>query len=356
MTWTRRRRVVLLVLLIAMTAFLPAAEANNKRTATVMTYNLYFGADLGPVVAAAGIGVGPFVVAASQAWVDAHATDFPGRMAAVADQIAEHEPHLVGLQEVALWRTGPLGDPAAAEAVDADFLALLLDALADDGLDYEVVAAVEGFDFEAPLVPLGFDGRLTISDVLLARDGLPASQLKLSNPQTGTYQAAVVLPTAPPLPPLVFPRQWASVDVKLRGKSFRLVTTHLESVAAPFRIAQAQELLAIHGGAGLPLVVIGDINSEPGVVGDAADVLLAGALDDVTAPAIGGDPTCCQNADVDNAVSLLGTRIDLILADATFALLGAEVVGDEPGDKTGSAHWPSDHAGVVAELLLLLPK
>jgi endonuclease/exonuclease/phosphatase family metal-dependent hydrolase len=343
--------LIVLVVVLATAAFLPTAYAKNKRSLTAMTYNLYFGADLGPVVAAADAGLAEFIGAASQAWVDAHATDFAGRMEAVADQISEREPDLVGLQEVAQWRTGQLGHPDPAETVDADFLELLLAALEDRGLDYDVVAAASGFDIEAPLVPLGFDGRLTISDVLIARRGLPASDFKLSNPQTGSYATFVTLPTAEPLPDIEFPRQWASVDVKLRGKSLRFVTTHLESVSPPVRVAQAEELLAIHEDAGLPLVFVGDFNSEPG--GDAAAVLIGGTLDDTFAGFIGGEPTCCQNGDVDNPVSELDTRIDLILADGDrFTPIAADVVGDEPDDRTVSGRWPSDHAGVVGELLL----
>lgn len=348
----RSRRVAAVVAAAMLMTILPgAAQAENKREVTVMTQNLYFGADLTPVIQAAGIGLPEFIGAASQAWIDAHATDFAGRMDAVAAQIAIHEPDLIGLQEVALWRTGTLFDPAPAEAIDADFLELLLSSLSARGLDYEVIGVASGFDFEAPLAPLGFDGRLTISDVLLARRGLPSSEFKLSNPQVGTYAAAVTLPAAPPLPPIVFPRQWVSVDVKVRGKSFRLATTHLESVASPFRVAQAQELLAIHSAAGLPLVFIGDFNAQPGAAGDATAFLLANGLDDILAPAIGTEPTCCQNADVDNPTSQLSTRIDLILTSG-FDAIDGEVVGEEVGDKTGSGRWPSDHAGVVGTILL----
>lgn len=345
----RQRTLLVMVAVLTMSVFMPTAQAENKRSISVMTYNLYFGADLNPVIAAAQVGLPQFIGAASQAWVDAHVTDFPGRMDAVADLIAEHEPHLVGLQEVAQWRTGPLGDPAPAETVDTDFLELLLDSLEDRGLDYDVVAAVSGFEFEAPLVPLGFDGRLTISDVIIARSGLPSSEMKLSNPQTGTYAAAVVLPTAPPLPTIEFPRQWAAVDVKLRGKSLRFVTTHLESVSPVARIAQAQELLAIHGNIAMPLVVIGDFNSEPGDVGDASAI-----LGQTLGELVNHTPTCCQAPTVDNVASELSKAIDNIAVDG-MGVLSSDVIGDEPDDKTGSGRWPSDHAGVVGELLRLVP-
>lgn len=37
------------------------------------------------------------------------ATDFPERAGAIADQIARHDPEVVGLQEVALWEKAPPG-------------------------------------------------------------------------------------------------------------------------------------------------------------------------------------------------------------------------------------------------------
>ena len=51
-----------------------------------------------------------------------------------------------------------------------------------------------------------------------------------------------------------------------------------------------------------------------------------------------------------NPVSLLTERIDFVLFRGDFAVHSVEVVGDEPVDRTPSGLWPSDHAGVVAQL------
>src|SRR5215203_4987697 len=73
-----------------------------------MTRNLYQGADLSPVFAAAAKGDGPGIVqATTTAWQNIKATNFPERAGALGDEIEQSEPLLVGLQEVSLYRTGP---------------------------------------------------------------------------------------------------------------------------------------------------------------------------------------------------------------------------------------------------------
>ena len=84
------------------------------------------------------------------------ATDFTVRAELLADEIAATEPDLIGLQEVAWWRHGPLqlepvnvGVPNA-ETTDYDFLQILLDALAARGAAYEAVSIAPRADVEAP--------------------------------------------------------------------------------------------------------------------------------------------------------------------------------------------------------------
>ncbi|MSO40787.1 MAG: hypothetical protein EXQ70_02625 [Solirubrobacterales bacterium] len=126
------------------------------------------------------------------------ATDFPTRSTALANEIRSQKPDLVGLQEVALWRTAPdpdlgpqlSGIPVATD-VEYDFLQLLLDKLNANGQLYKAVVVKPEFDFEAPVNDdgngSGFAGadrnaRLTMRDVILARKGV-----KTSKPKSGTY-------------------------------------------------------------------------------------------------------------------------------------------------------------------------
>jgi hypothetical protein len=72
----------------------------------------------------------------------------------LADEIAAARPDLVGLQEVALWRHGPLqldkiGQLNATE-VDYDFLAILLGDLSNSGISYAVASIQQESDVEAP--------------------------------------------------------------------------------------------------------------------------------------------------------------------------------------------------------------
>jgi hypothetical protein len=53
-----------------------------------------------------------------------------------------------------------------------------------------------------------------------------------------------------------------------------------------------------------------------------------------------------------NPSPTLTKRVDLVLTRGGFETVSADVLGEEPGDRTPSGLWPSDHAGVVATLRL----
>jgi hypothetical protein len=158
-----------------------------------MTRNLYLGADINrPLVAAStayadgGTTQGVLVALAHAMRLTREVverTDFRVRAPLLADEIARARPDLVGLQEVALWRSGPLdvtgvGVPNATE-VDHDFLQILLDEIADRGLDYTAAHVGTRADVETPSFDGSpFDGtlsadarnvRLTVRDVILVR-------------------------------------------------------------------------------------------------------------------------------------------------------------------------------------------
>jgi endonuclease/exonuclease/phosphatase family metal-dependent hydrolase len=84
--------------------------------------------------------------------------------------------------------------------------------------------------------------------------------------------------------------QWIAIDAKVRGKTFRFVTSHLESFSAVIQELQAGELLSRPTNTALPVVLSGEFNSNanglPGLPDDTAtypDLIAAGFEDAWTA-------------------------------------------------------------------------
>lgn len=344
---------------------------------TAMTWNVYYGADIGVLMEEAET---PLPVVVAQVFGAVQATDAPGRAAAIARQIAAANPHAVGLQEVAHYRLQSPGDvllgnlePNATETI-FDFLALLTDELEALGHPYVVARRTNTFDVELPVLNAELrcdaespcdDLRFTESVAVLTR-----ADVAISNATGGLY--SVNLPVEVAGMTIELSKGWASVDVRLKERTHRFVTTHLEwadfgpdnSVVPEvhqIQLAQAAELLAVLDQAEVPVILTGDLNTEPGGTStDTYEMLTAAGFVDtwyVGRPR-GNGFTANQEADLTNSESLLWHRIDYILyRDHPFprhpAFRGsvhAEVVGEEPQDRTQGGLWPSDHAGVVAEL------
>jgi hypothetical protein len=356
-----RARFATLLAFIAFAATLPlSAEAAGKpRPVGVITRNLYLGADLTPAVTAPDL---PGLVAAATAiWQQVVATNFPERARALASEIKKGAPLLVGLQEVALWRTDtPADGPPAlggtpATTVAYDFLAILLHEL---GPIYQAVVVQQEADLEAPTA-LGFDIRLTMRDVILVRR---VGEVHVDATQSANFQSNLVLPIAGGIASVTSTRGWTAVDVVAKKRSFRFINTHLEAFSNTIRSLQAGELLSGPLATSLPIVLVGDLNSAPddpvfneGTGLDATnpyDILTtAGGLADTWPPLHPSDPgnTCCQDADLRNPQSKLVQRIDHILISDGDAYRSS-LVGENPSDRTPSGLWPSDHAGVTGDV------
>jgi len=80
--------------------------------------------------------------------------------------------------------------------------------------------------------------------------------------------------------------------------------------------------------------------------------VIAEGFKDVWNNATGGapGPTCCQDADLQNSISELSSRIDYVFVRGAIKIRGAELLGENPADRTPNGLWPSDHAGVLARL------
>ena len=322
-----------------------AGQPQNKHRVTdVITQNDYIGADLTPLFT-----MSDPIAAANVVWSEAEASDIPKRADEIADEIAQVQPSLVGMQEVARWSTGVTPD---ASDVQYDFLDTIMTRLGLDGVHYAVVASHDNFDSSVPL-DYTFTSwvRLLDREVMLARTDLPAADMKISNIRSQTYATVLSFPT-PGFGVVTVPRGWISADVKVRGKKFRFVTTHLETFDSSVQQAQAQELLDGPAATDLPIVMIGDYNSSADGGPDATPtypMLLAAGFDDAwveTNPSDLGN-TCCQDPDLGNAISDLYERIDFIFLKNGVA---AKTTGLIDSEADAAPYWPSDHAGLTGTL------
>ena len=99
------RSVLTSLLVLSMCQVSLAGEAKGKDGQAgrlkVMTQNIYVGANLFKILNPDQ----PIPINAAEIFGDIQVTDFAQRAESIADLIAEHEPHLIGLQEVSLIRT-----------------------------------------------------------------------------------------------------------------------------------------------------------------------------------------------------------------------------------------------------------
>jgi len=396
------RRTAVLLALAAALALLPAyagagidgdhatshkAKGHGKgkskskaKEVSAMTRNLYLGADLAPAISASGLTA--FTEATGQILREVTANSFPTRARGLAKEILKKKPDVVGLQEVALWRTGPpslevflnTGASPTAATVRYDYLSELLARLKSKGKpQYRVAVSQDEFDFEAPANENGvpgdgpngaianaeINGRLTMRDVILVRNGVGAT---FKRPRAGHF--ANLLTVTVSGVNLSVTRGWTSIDAKVRGShEFRFVNTHLEAFddaaqVPSIRALQAGELVAPGGPATskLPVVLVGDLNSDDDTVepGDqqAYRTLLGAGLRERST----NDPlSCCLKssllaegaggsiADFDHQVDHVMTR-----DPKEVKLKASSVTGRAPVN----GFWSSDHAGVFSSLLL----
>ena len=369
------------MLAVAAMAIPAAAEAAKGPKITVMTRNVFLGADLSPVLGAAGI---PEAIdGAGVIWNELESTKFEERAAPLAREIKRSKADLVGLQEVALWRKqtpsdggappiSPIATAKPATAVELDFLAILRRELKRAGAKYKVVVVQTEFDAELPVDEDGsdatgsgplaaqgadFDARLTMRDVILVRTG---SKVKLGKTRKGHFKTRFEANVGGLV--IAVDRGWASVEASIRGSGkkaktsrFRFVDTHLEAFGDPaIREAQAKELTKGPLKSRAQIILVGDLNSgiarhnEPERPGDdlAFKALAAFGMHDN-----GAVQSCCYDSLFDPA-AIFDHTVDHVLSKPRLTTTKASVTGNDPRQRTASGLWPSDHGGVVSTLRL----
>lgn len=339
--------------------------ASARGQIQLMNWNIYVGADVDIVLSATDPLDMAIKVAA--AYDTLQMTNFPERASAIASQVAKFKPHVIGLQEVSLIQRFIPGESYPADHYD--YLEILLNAFADQGQYYMLADSIHNPDVIVPrLAGIDANGdpvidyvRVLDSDVILVRH-----DIAISDPIKANYQFNLSIPDLG----VSLPRGYVSINAEVNGRQYRIVNTHLEAFAEPFRYAQAQELVATFAGETLPVIMLGDFNTNnpapPSPYNDATYQFMTGTAGyyDIWEYNLYGNQsdgmTYGHASSLLNPVADLYERIDFIFVGNTGAGSGrhpigpvyAEVIGEEQRDRTESGLWPSDHAGLVARLHL----
>ena len=354
-------------------------------TVTVMTRNVYLGGDITrPIRAAEGRTGGDALLALGHANHELRGivdrTDFHVRAGLLAKEIASTRPDLIGLQEVAMWRSGPLeldhiGQPNAT-MVDYDYLQLLLSALQDRDVGYDVVQVQQASDVEAP----AFTGD-PLTGPAESAAGRPAHRLRCDL-APDLVVGGDLRPRWRPVPAAhpAHARRWlvrvrARIRLGRRHQRFRPVPVrhHSPGVAECGRGAGAgagagqrcRAWICFADGHRLRLQFRSHRRRHPTgrtVARSSTYDLLTGLgfrdawLDRAAGSGPGFTATLGELVN-DPSAAALGRRLDLVLArDAGKVRIrarGGTITGAETTDRDAATGlWPSDHAGVVVQLEL----
>jgi endonuclease/exonuclease/phosphatase family metal-dependent hydrolase len=326
----------------------------------VMSRNLYLGADIDVLLDPDA----NLPEAIEEALGQVLYTDFRARASALAQEIHDVQPHLVGLQEVTTYAVVlPDGTPIDYLGFPLDFLAALQAELAALGDDYVVAQRTPNVQLFLPLGDPAADPYIMYADgdAILARDDVPTANA--AGGQFPTQQSLMV-------GGVVFEnkRGYAMVDATVNGMGLRFASAHLEIQAfRDVQEQQARELAGILAGSPLPVILLGDFNSAAnhdapaGSQTDSYHILRNAGYVDLwlREPHSVGGLTCCQAADLSNTTAELDQRLDVVFVRWGNAGFGGrsrmDLLGEETGDILthpvyGYTLWPSDHAGLAAWL------
>ncbi len=352
---------VLVALLSSCTAAAVPDERDEPEDTrrTLMTQNLYLGTPVGDVFGAST--EQELVTAGSQAWATLLASDYPTRAGALADQIVQARPDVVGLQEVTLWRDQTPGDVMTQRSPDAThealvFLEILLAELDERGVPYTAVATATNADVEFPRLDPGaglVDLRLTDRDVIIVRADLAD---RFTDPDDGRYAAQFSEPFL--IGPVTSTRSWTSIDYRPDpSTTVRILNTHLEvrdAVTGTAQQQQGDEFLAVVARSPHPVIALGDFNSPADGSSTPTYRNLTAVLQDAWVSERPTDPgwTCCQTPPLADPVGREFARIDLVLTSEDWSVAGVMRTGDRPFRDGPPPLWASDHFGVTAEIVV----
>ena len=263
----------LALLLLALISITPAQAA--EKPVTVMSRNLYLGADVGVALEL----IPDFSAAAQFMWSQVSATDFSKRAPVLAQEVIDNGADIVGLQEATHWYCKK--NLWSKKVVVFDFTKEFLAATKAAGSEYVLVSkdGVEALNigYSIPAIPyltmvedpksfqplFGSDKAacgFEIGDALIIKKSLASKVIQVGNTE---YEASYSI--VPKLMTIYRGYTWADIDYN--GSIVRVVTTHLESLwdsgKVPNAAKQAEQLVEDLKKTSTPLIVMGDFNSDP---------------------------------------------------------------------------------------------
>lgn len=272
--WPRRTALLCLIGFLALTfwgALAGPSDVGGKKDIKVYTANAYVGALIESPLALDPSDpnyVMNLLLSVTQVYMQIVASDPPARMAALAEEIAAQRPDLAGLEELYTIGVAPdvAGQPGDFTVV-YDYLQLLTNALAARGAHYAVAVLSTESDIAMPMIasldPVRLAwGRITDHEAILVRADLPPGHLQISNPQTGRFAEYLRVPVGDQV--IAIYRGWCSVDVFIRGERFRVICAHPHDESAPeIQREEVIELVSEVANVAMPVLLIGDMNSDP---------------------------------------------------------------------------------------------
>ncbi len=266
------RRLIAAVALL-LTSFSPAHA--TEQPLIVMSRNLYLGADVGVALEL----IPDFPAAAQFMWDQVAATNFSLRAPALAREVISANADVVGLQEATNWYCKK--NLWSNKVVVFNFTEQFLAATKAAGVEYVLARKGEerslniGYSIPAiPYLTMVSDPRtfqplfgsnraacgFEIGDAIAVKKEHAAKILQVGNTE---YDASYSI--VPKL--MTIYRGYTWVDLEHNGKNVRIISTHLESLwdsnKVPNAALQAQQLISDTAQTKMPLIVIGDFNSDP---------------------------------------------------------------------------------------------
>ena len=275
-----RRKFAFLLLTAFSFASLPVfpATASPDKKITVMSRNIYLGADVGVAMKL----LPNFPAAAQFMWDQVRATDFTKRAPKLAAEFAAAKPDVIGIQEATIWYCKK--DLWSGKVEVFNFLNTLVSETKKTGVGYSLARASSddkkttfnpGYSIAAiPYLTKVIDPAtfqpifkqnsascgFTIGDAILVRDDRLKDVVAIG---TSEYDATYsIIPAL-----MTIYRGYSWLDLKTDNTRVRIVTTHLESIwdkdKVPNSVLQAKQLIKDLESTNLPLVVMGDFNADP---------------------------------------------------------------------------------------------